>query len=287
MAVPSFWTRAVCNSFLLLLLSTNANQICDFSAWEIRGGDWLHNSTDCTLQNSNPGDGYFSAAVRSPCSFDGSFLTTVHLAVHSGHSAGILFRFEDADAPYYVGLDVVENQMQYGALTGDGISLKGLPLSTLDSPVTLSYDTIYRVRVYADSGVYSVWFDDQFMVNALAHSTLHSTTSIEVVTSHSHTTYHELTCSKDATFNDGTNAVSCTEVTSSSAHCAQSNIKFRVLMWNQGMFPLLRLWRKAVDCSQASPQRAPPTQVHGVTVGMYTLNLRSSQNIHISSSGHY
>ena len=189
---------------MLFPLIANTNALCDTDSWNVIKGDWTFDSTDCSLENTDSGDGnivWFGSEdghiPNSNYTHD-SFRFSVTMKVDSGSSAGILFRTGESsttsrEGPSYY-LDLRPDQSD-----GD------LRLSMLDNgfftiidswTMDISYDTLYTLTVYALNNLYFVYLDDVEVVAGFKITEFNNG-SVGLRTYESPATYYSMTYSED------------------------------------------------------------------------------------------
>ena len=164
------------------LYSASGNLFCDSSLWNIIGGNWKYNSTDCSLHDTGSVCGnivwFGSADGLTPSSqyIHEEFILTTKFSLQSGESqqvsfsnAGLIFRTGESSSTnnegptYYVGLNAEKDQVQFGTMD-DGWSLKHYTGSTID------YDTVYTLSVHAAGDIYNVYLDGVLVMEDISRT---------------------------------------------------------------------------------------------------------------------
>ena len=178
------------------------NIFCNTSSWNIIKGNWTYNSTDCSLKNTDSGDGnivwFGSADGLTPGSnyIHDTFNLTVTMSIHSGNTAGLMFRTGESSTTnnegpsYYVGLNPgisstsSGRQLQFGAMD-DGWSEQHTVTTTIE------YDTVYTLAIHAAGDIYNVYFNGTLLMENITRTEF-STGSIGVRTWMAPTTFYSL-----------------------------------------------------------------------------------------------
>ena len=150
--------------------ATTANELCDTSGWSAMSS-WTFDSTDCSLENANSNVdtvmwfGFGNGSTPNSNYVHDTFNLTVTLSLHSGLSAGVLFRTEWISSPvsdsrsYYLLIRPSNAYSKTELLIvqdGDGGSF----VANIGSSVLIEYNTSYTLSVHAQGNVYDIYLDD-------------------------------------------------------------------------------------------------------------------------------
>ena len=183
-------------------LIADTNVLCDTDSWNVIKGDWTFNATDCSLQNTDSGNGnivwFGSEDGLIPLNLysHDSFSFSVSMKVESGYDGGVLFRTgecsttNDEGPSYFVGLRPSGDDVRLGILD-DGWTL--IAQWSVDS---LEYDVPYTLSIYAVHNLYYFYLDDQVLANGI-ELTEFNNGSVGLRTYKAPSTYYSMTYSED------------------------------------------------------------------------------------------
>lgn len=155
----------------LELVNNDNNELCNTNKWNIIKGNWIYDSINCSLYNSDYDDGnvvWFGTqnglTFDSDYDFD-SFVVEMGLSFNlsTGGSSGILFRAitvsntNNGGNQYFFGIATTpDSTVKLGRMNNGWTQLYG-------ESVTVSTDTLYRLKIVCNGTFYDFYVNDELI----------------------------------------------------------------------------------------------------------------------------